>query len=80
MVGKGAKGIGILWKDRGKGKGQLIELHSWRPPTEVPKSRANKSTEKVLRKVPAPNGVPRKVPKKRFGLRASVQAVMRLEG
>ena len=39
-------------------------LQSWRPATEVPKPRPDKSAEKVLRKVPAPNGVPRKAPKK----------------
>ena len=59
---------------------KTLPSQSWRPATEVPKPRPDKSAEKVLRKVPDPNGVPRKVPKKCFGLRASVEAVMRLEG
>ena len=40
---------------------------------EVPKPRPGKVLKRVLRKVPVPNGVPRKVPKKCFGVRASVE-------
>ena len=40
---------------------------------------SRKNAEKVLWKVPAPNGMPRKVPKKCFGLRASLLALQRRE-
>ena len=50
------------------------ELRECRPSKEVPKPRPGKVPPKgVLRKVPAPNGVPRNVPKKCVGVRASVE-------
>ena len=44
-----------------------------RPSREVPKAPTRKVPKRVLRKVPVLNGVPRKGPKKCFGVRASVE-------
>ena len=46
-------GLGPFWESR---PFVLLELQSWRPATEVPKPRPDKSAEKVLRKVPGPKG------------------------
>ena len=48
-----------------------LALRECRPCKEVPKARQGKVPKRVLRKMPAPNGVPRKAPKKCFGVRAS---------
>ena len=50
-----------------------LSLRACRPSKEVPKPRPGKVPKRVLRKVPAENGVPRKVPKKCFGVRSSVE-------
>ena len=51
----------------------LLVLREWRPLKEAPKPRPGKVPKRVLRKVPAPNGVLRKVQKSFLRVRASVE-------